>query len=124
MVKDYDCEIMYHSEKAKVVVDALSRKMAGSSIDSLCMRISIDSPLLDLIREDQAEGVMKENWKQERLMGEVDRFATDRRGLLTWYRRVWVPDFFGVWQTVLEEVHKSRFLIHHGATKLWVLSKT
>ena len=52
-----------------VVADALSRKAVSSSIKSLCMVIPIDSLLLDLIREAQAEEVRKENWKQEILGG-------------------------------------------------------
>ena len=31
LVKDYDIEIMYHPDKANVVADALSRKMAHFS---------------------------------------------------------------------------------------------
>ena len=30
IVKDYDCEIIYHPGKANVVADALSHKSAGS----------------------------------------------------------------------------------------------
>lgn len=29
LLKDYDCLIMYHHRKAKMVVDALSRKLMG-----------------------------------------------------------------------------------------------
>ena len=32
VLKDYDCEILYHPEKANVVVDALSRKAASTPI--------------------------------------------------------------------------------------------
>ena len=60
------------------------------------MRILIESPLLDLIREAQDVGVKKEKCKQVRLMGEIDRFATDSRGLLTRYGRVWVSDLGGI----------------------------
>ncbi|KAA0056232.1 pol protein [Cucumis melo var. makuwa] len=31
LVKDYDCKILYHSGKANVVVDALSRKVSHSA---------------------------------------------------------------------------------------------
>ncbi|TYJ96580.1 pol protein [Cucumis melo var. makuwa] len=31
LVKDYDCEILYHSGKANVVADALSRKVSHSA---------------------------------------------------------------------------------------------
>ena len=31
LVKDYDCEILYHPSKANIVVDALSRKVSHSA---------------------------------------------------------------------------------------------
>ena len=102
-----------------MVVDDLSHKSASSAAGSLCMRISINSPLLDLIREAQDEGVKKEFWKQETHRGEIDRFATYSRGLLTQYGRVWVSDFIRIRQTVLEEAQKSKFLIHPGATTMY-----
>ena len=84
MFKDYDYGILYHPGKANVVADALNRKSARPSAGDMCMRISIDSPLLDLISEAQAKGVRKENWKHERIRGDIDKFVTDSRGLLTW----------------------------------------
>lgn len=59
MVKDYNYEILYQPRKVNVVFHALSCKLDGSSSRSLCMRISTDSPILDLIREDRAEGIEK-----------------------------------------------------------------
>ena len=50
-VKDYDCKILYCPSKANVVADALSRKLAGSSVGETCMMISVGSLLLGLIRE-------------------------------------------------------------------------
>ena len=47
------------------------------------MRIFVDSSLLGLIREAQVEGVRKENWKQEKIKGEIATFFMDSRGLLT-----------------------------------------
>ena len=83
MVKDYDCEILYHPGKANLVADSLSHKSARSSVGDMCMRICVDSLLMGLIREAQTEGVRKENWKQERIRGKIDKFVTDSRGLLT-----------------------------------------
>ena len=60
MAKDYDCEILYYPGKVNVVTGALSHMSASSLVRSLCMRISIDSPLLNLIREAKVEGVKKE----------------------------------------------------------------
>ena len=50
IVKDYDCDILYHPSKANVVADAFCRKSPGSSDGVSSMRISVDSPLLGLIR--------------------------------------------------------------------------
>ena len=119
VVKDYDCEILYHPGKANVVADALSRKSAGSSTPARCMRIAVDSPLVGLVRDAQIEGMKPENRKLERIKGESARFVQDSRGLLTRYGRVWVPMTGGVRQTVMEEAHKSRFSIHLGATKMY-----
>ena len=57
MVKDYDCEILYHLGNANVVAEALSSKSVGSSTLATCMQISVDSPLVDLIKEARAEGM-------------------------------------------------------------------
>ena len=42
VVKDYDCEILYHPGKANVVADVLSRKVA--SIRDVCMRMTVVLP--------------------------------------------------------------------------------
>ena len=66
-----------------VVTDALSHKSAGSSVGVSYMRIAVDSPLLGLIRDAQDEGVREDNWKIERIRGEIARFVLDSHGLLT-----------------------------------------
>ena len=47
VVKDYDCEILYHPGKANMVVDALSRKAVCTPIGDVCLMMVIISPLLD-----------------------------------------------------------------------------
>ena len=59
MVKDYDCEILYHPEKANVVVDALSRNTASALIRDVCLRMIVISPLLDMIKEARVEGLKR-----------------------------------------------------------------
>lgn len=95
-----------------MVDDALSCNTASTSIMGFCMSILIVSSLLDSIRKAQIEVVKKKNWKRERLMGEIGRFAADRRGSMSRYRRFWVPEFVGIRHTMLEEAHKSKFSIH------------
>lgn len=64
MLKDYDCEIMYHPDKANVVADALSHRAESAPIRDICMRITVMTPVLDTIREAQAEAVRPENCKR------------------------------------------------------------
>ena len=49
LLKDYDRFILYHSGKANVVVDALSKKSAGSSAHINTERRSIIKELHELI---------------------------------------------------------------------------
>ena len=41
------------------------------------------APVLDTIREAQAEAVKSENHKRERVIGQVFEFVTDSRGFMT-----------------------------------------
>ena len=75
--------------------------------------------LLDMIKKAQVEGLKRENWKLERIRGQIPLFVWDGRGLLTQCGRVWVPTSGGVRQKILEEAHKSKFSIHHGAAKMY-----
>ena len=51
VVKDYDCEILYHPGKANVVADALSRRAESAPIRGICLRLTVMTPVLDNIRE-------------------------------------------------------------------------
>ena len=89
VVKDYDCEILYHLGKANVVVDALSRK--ATPIKYIFLRMMVVTPLLERIQEAHVEGMKEEHWKYERIIGQVSSFDYDNHGLLTRHGRVWVP---------------------------------
>ena len=69
VVKDYDCEILYHPGKANVVADSLSRRAEGSPMRDVCTRLTVMTPVLDTILGAQAEAVRPENRKRERVTG-------------------------------------------------------
>ena len=59
LLKDYDCSILYHSGKANVVADALSRKSAGSLAHISTERRPIIKELHDLIDQGLQWKVIK-----------------------------------------------------------------
>ncbi|KAJ9545458.1 hypothetical protein OSB04_025165 [Centaurea solstitialis] len=124
VVKDYDCEILYHPGKANVVADALSRKVHGDVLRVPLMGLTVTTSLIELIKSSQFEAVKEENQKKERIKGQLDQLVTDSRGLLTRSGRVWVPVSCEARQTLLDEAHKSKFSIHPGATKMYRDLKT
>ena len=77
VVKDYDCETLYHPGKANVVADALSRRAESAPIRDICMRMTVMTPVLDTIREAQEKAVRPENRKREQVIGQVSEFVTD-----------------------------------------------
>ncbi|KAD2805228.1 hypothetical protein E3N88_38605 [Mikania micrantha] len=118
LIKDYDCEILYHPGKANVVADALSRK-DYSPIKVKVMKILISSEIISHIKEAQQEAIKEENWKRDRIKGQVKNLEEDERGLLTRWGRVWIPPTCPFKEVLLEEAHKSKYSIHPGATKMY-----
>ncbi|KAI3714818.1 hypothetical protein L6452_21778 [Arctium lappa] len=58
LLKDYDCELLYHPGKANVVVDALSRKDYSGSIRATHSRIELVSSLVEKIKTSQMEALL------------------------------------------------------------------
>ena len=46
VVKDYDCDILYHPGKANVLADALSRRAESAPIRDPCMRMTVMTQVL------------------------------------------------------------------------------
>ncbi|KAI3717316.1 hypothetical protein L1987_68865 [Smallanthus sonchifolius] len=118
LVKDYDCEILYHPGKANVVADALSRKSSHSPIKVKSFKMTISSSLIDEIREAQVLA-LGGDLKKERMVAYIDKLGENSMGLKTCFDRIWIPRLSSVLTTILDEAHKSKYSIHRGATKMF-----
>ena len=66
-----------------MVADGLSRKTESAPIRDVFLRMKVISPLLDMIKEAQEEGLKREEWKIEWIRGKISLFDRDSHGLLT-----------------------------------------
>ncbi|KAA0060263.1 ty3-gypsy retrotransposon protein [Cucumis melo var. makuwa] len=98
LVKDYDCEILYHPGKANVVADALSRKKI---IDAQ----SNDPNLVE--KRGLAEA------------GQAVKFFISSDGGLLFEGRLCMPSDSAVKTKLLSEAHSSPFSMHPGSTKMY-----
>ncbi|GJX62994.1 putative reverse transcriptase domain-containing protein [Tanacetum coccineum] len=89
LLSDYDCEICYHSGKANVVADALSRKekIEPLRVRTLVMTIGLDLP--SRILEAQKEAIMVENLKAEDIGGMLKKLEARADGTLCLDNKKW-----------------------------------
>ena len=130
LIKDYDCVIDYHSGKANVVSDALSRK----SIQTLralnaYLSLSDDGTVVaELIaRPILLNRVLEAQKKDEKITtvinqignGKETEFTVNKNGVLYYKDRVCVPDCNDLRKSILEEAHSGSFAIHPSSTKMY-----
>ncbi|KAD5318253.1 hypothetical protein E3N88_18199 [Mikania micrantha] len=119
LLKDYDCDILYHPGKANVVADALSRKTDHPAIRVKSYSLVITPDFLNELKQAQQEGLKEKNVGFERVFGQVKNLEDNDHGIKLRFGRMWVPRNGDIRARILDEAHKSRYSVHPGATKMY-----
>ncbi|GJT97427.1 putative reverse transcriptase domain-containing protein [Tanacetum coccineum] len=126
LLSDYDCEIRYHSGKANVVANALSRKERDQPlrVRALVMTIGLDLP--KQILNAQTEARKQENLKNKDVGGmlientkDPEKLRTEKLepradGTLCLNGMSWLPCYGELRTVIIHESHKSKYSIHPG----------
>jgi hypothetical protein len=137
LIKDYELEVHYHSEKANIVADALSRKahcnylpavrltgeesstrvLADLSLFNITLTLTLRDEIKAVQKNDEGMGRIKRRMKESDL--KVAYFREDAEGTLWFKERLVVPKKEALKRKILDKAHTSRYSIHHESTKMY-----
>ena len=144
LIKDYDCTIEYHSGKANVVADALSRRPESSlsNMRSGYLPLLVDLRTLGVILEVEDSGALLATFhvrpllvdqilvgqsqdpqmiklKEEIEKGKKAEFQIRDDGMIVKGQRMCVPEYGELKRDIMEEAHSSAYAMHPGSTKMY-----
>lgn len=144
LIKDYDCTINYQPGKANVVADSLSRKSSSSlaclkvgrtsllhelkdlnvelqvkDLDVLFSHLKVQPTLVDQIKRAQVDDPSLMKIVDEvRNGGRID-FSIHADGTLRFGDRLCVSNIDELKRKILDEAHKTAYVVHPGSTKMY-----
>ncbi|WVZ75273.1 LOW QUALITY PROTEIN: hypothetical protein U9M48_023345 [Paspalum notatum var. saurae] len=139
LINDYDLNIHYHSGKANVVADTLSRKpyskrlvptneQLRQEIAELNMHIvqepkgmvlTVQPTLVEQVKKDQASDEETQKIINHIKKNGTTAFKISEDGLVRYKDRLVVPKEGKARETIIEEAHESAYSIHPGANKMY-----
>nr|GEX14802.1 hypothetical protein [Tanacetum cinerariifolium] len=95
LLSDYDCDIRYHSRKAKVVADALSPQIEALKLKNL--------------ENEDVGGMIRKDIPKKSLEPRADEtlYSNDRS---------WLPCYGDLKSVIMHESYKSKYSVHPGRT--------
>ena len=143
-IKDYNCTIEYHQEKANVLADAMSKRPESSlshmrsgylsllvDLRPLGVILEVEDsgaslatfhvrPLLvDQIRAGQLQDPQIIKLKQEIEKGKKAEFQIRDDGMIVKGQRMCVPEYGELKRDIMEEEHSSAYTMHPCSTKMY-----
>jgi hypothetical protein len=127
LIKDYNLKVHYHSGKANVVADALSRKSPQFDKESLPLshsailsHIALVSDLLEqIIIEQRHDASEISHIKKLMAEGRGPCFSIDEQGVVKFKNRLVVPKSDELRRKILDEAHNSKMSIHPRSNKMY-----